>query len=58
MVGEGIVALNLVGFLCPVPMHETRKAVEEAASGTLFERFCVMTPRHFTTYLLFATGWG
>ena len=32
MVGEGIVALNLVGFLCP--------AIEEAARGTLFEVLC------------------
>jgi len=40
MVGEGIVALNLIGFFCPVPVHETRKAIEKAAHGTLFEVLC------------------
>ena len=37
MVDEGIVSLNLLGFLFPVPVHETRKAVEEATQGALFE---------------------
>lgn len=40
MVDGGIVSLNLLGFLCPVPIHETRRAVEEAAQGTLFEVLC------------------
>ena len=40
MVDESIVSLNLLGFLCPVPVHETRKAVEEAIPGTLFEVLC------------------
>ena len=40
MVDEGIVPLNLLGFLCPVPVHETRRAVEKAARGTLFEVLC------------------
>ena len=40
MVDEGIVSLNLLGFLCPVPVHETRRAVEEATQGTLFEVLC------------------
>ena len=40
MVDESIVSLNLLGFLCPVPEHETRKAVEEATQGALFEVLC------------------
>jgi len=40
MVDESIVSLNLLGFLCPVPVHETRKAVEEAPPDTLFEVLC------------------
>jgi len=40
MVGEGIVALNLIGSFCPVPVYETRKAIEKAAHGTLFEVLC------------------
>ena len=40
MVGESIVALNLIGFFCPVPVYETRKAIEKAAHGTLFEVLC------------------
>ena len=40
MVDGGIVSLNLLGFLCPVPVHETRRAVEKAAKGTLFEVLC------------------
>ena len=40
MVDEGIVALNLIGFFCPVPVYETRKAIEKAAHGTLFEVLC------------------
>ena len=40
MVDGGIVSLNLLGFLCPVPVHETRRAVEKAAQGTLFEVLC------------------
>ena len=37
---EGTVSLDLLGFLCPVPVHETRRAVEEANPGTLFEVLC------------------
>ena len=37
---EGTVSLDLLGFLCPVPVHETRKAVEEATQGALFEVLC------------------
>jgi len=40
MVDGDIVSLNLLGFLCPVPVHETRRAVEKAAQGTLFEVLC------------------
>ena len=37
---EGKVSLDLLGFLCPVPVHETRRAVEDANPGTLFEVLC------------------
>ncbi|RZP09948.1 MAG: sulfurtransferase TusA family protein [Candidatus Poseidoniales archaeon] len=40
MVDGDIVSLNLLGFLCPVPVHETRRAVEKSAQGTLFEVLC------------------
>ena len=40
MVDESIVSLNLLGFLCPLPVHETRKAVKEAPPSTLFEVLC------------------
>ena len=40
MVEGGTVSLNLLGFLCPVPVHETRRAGEEAIPGTLFEVLC------------------
>ena len=25
--------LDLTGFLCPIPVHETRRAIEESESG-------------------------
>ena len=40
MVDEGVTTLNLLGFFCPVPIHETRKAVESSAGGSLFEVVC------------------
>ena len=40
MVEEGVTTLNLLGFFCPVPIHETRKAVEASERGSLFEVVC------------------
>ena len=40
MVEEGFTTLNLLGFFCPVPIHETRKAVEASDEGSVFEVVC------------------
>ena len=40
MVDEPVTTLNLLGFFCPVPIHETRKAVETSEEGSLFEVVC------------------
>ena len=40
MVDEGITTLNLLGFFCPVPMHETRRAVEASDGGSVVEVVC------------------
>ena len=32
--------LNLLGFLCPVPVHETRRALENCVEGELVEVLC------------------
>lgn len=38
--GGGVTTLNLLGFFCPVPIHETRKAVEASDEGSVFEVVC------------------
>ena len=40
MVDEGATTLNLLGFFCPVPIHETRRAVEAADGESMFEVVC------------------
>ena len=40
MVNGGVTTLNLLGFFCPVPIHETRKAVEASDGGSVFEVVC------------------
>ena len=40
MVDKGVTTLNLLGFFCPVPIHETRKAVEASDEGSVFEVVC------------------
>lgn len=32
--------LNLLGYLCPVPVFETRRALEEMAAGTILDILC------------------
>ena len=32
--------LNLLGFLCPVPVHETRRVLLEAPRGEVIEVIC------------------
>ena len=40
MADKGVTTLNLLGFFCPVPIHETRKAVEASEGGSVFEVVC------------------
>jgi TusA-related sulfurtransferase len=40
MADKGVTTLNLLGFFCPVPIHETRKAVEASDGGSVFEVVC------------------
>lgn len=32
--------LDLLGFLCPIPVHETRRALEESDEGAILEVLC------------------
>mgnify|MGYP001468293531 CR=1 FL=1 len=32
--------LDLLGFLCPIPVHETRRALEESDEGAILEVVC------------------
>ncbi len=32
--------LDLLGFLCPIPVHETRRAVEASEEGDVLEVVC------------------
>jgi len=34
MSDESVITVNLVGFMCPIPVHETRRSFESAAPGT------------------------
>ena len=34
MSAESVITVNLVGFMCPIPVHETRRAFESVSSGT------------------------
>ena len=34
MSDESVITVNLVGFMCPIPVHETRKAFESVTPGT------------------------
>ena len=40
MVDEGATTLNLLGFFCPVPIHESRRAVEASDGESMFEVIC------------------
>ncbi|MEC7706812.1 MAG: sulfurtransferase TusA family protein [Candidatus Thermoplasmatota archaeon] len=40
MSDESVITLNLVGFMCPIPVHETRRAFELASSGTTMLILC------------------
>ena len=32
--------IDLLGFLCPIPVHQTRKALEECGEGDVIEVIC------------------
>ena len=32
--------LNLLGFLCPIPVHETRRVLEKCEVGQVIEVIC------------------
>ncbi len=39
--GDGVQRrLNLLGFLCPIPVHETRRVLEESDEGEIIEVIC------------------
>tara|TARA_B100000676_G_scaffold300243_1_gene345604 strand:- start:166 stop:444 length:279 start_codon:yes stop_codon:yes gene_type:complete len=37
---KGIRRINLIGFLCPIPVHETRRVLKECKDGEIIEVFC------------------
>jgi TusA-related sulfurtransferase len=40
MCGETNRRLDLLGFLCPIPVHETRRALEVSEEGDVLEVVC------------------
>ena len=39
--GEGVtMRLDLLGFLCPIPVHETRRVLRECEHGDMIEVIC------------------
>ncbi len=37
---DEILLLDLVGFFCPIPVHETRKALDRRKLGTIIKVIC------------------
>ena len=37
---EPIIKLNLLGVLCPIPVHETRRAMDNCSPGQMLEIIC------------------
>ena len=37
---DRIIILDLIGFFCPVPIHETRKVLEKLDDGVIIEVLC------------------
>tara|TARA_Y100000588_G_C13897244_1_gene771259 strand:+ start:460 stop:714 length:255 start_codon:yes stop_codon:yes gene_type:complete len=35
IIGDGMLTLNLLGYHCPVPVHETRKVLENLSQGDI-----------------------
>jgi TusA-related sulfurtransferase len=40
MEGDSPMRLNLLGFLCPIPVHETRRVLEKCEVGQVIEVIC------------------
>ena len=40
MEGVSPMRLNLLGFLCPLPVHETRRVLEKCEVGQVIEVIC------------------
>ena len=37
---EGMRSIDLIGFLCPIPVHETRRILKDCVEGELIEVVC------------------
>ncbi|MCH1524744.1 MAG: sulfurtransferase TusA family protein [Candidatus Thalassarchaeaceae archaeon] len=37
---DKIIILDLLGFFCPVPIHETRKVLDKLDNGVIIEVLC------------------
>ena len=37
---EGMMRIDLIGFLCPIPVHETRRVLKQCDDGEVIEVLC------------------
>ena len=37
---EGMTRIALIGFLCPIPVHETRRVLKQCDDGEVIEVLC------------------
>ena len=37
---EGMTRIDLIGFLCPIPVHETRRVLKQCEEGEVIEVLC------------------
>ena len=37
---DNIIILDLIGFFCPVPIHETRKVLDKLNPGSIIQVLC------------------
>ena len=37
---EGMTRIDLIGFLCPIPVHETRRVLKQCDDGEVIEVLC------------------
>ena len=38
---DEILVLDLIGFFCPIPIHETRKLLDKSKPGTIVKVVCL-----------------